>query len=47
MWNRVTFFEWTGVVDEGWPGNDERGLPVEWYRSLKNLSKNILKGGGY
>ena len=27
------------------PGNYERGLPVEWYGSLKNLSKNILKRG--
>ena len=27
------------MVDEGWPGNNERGLPVEWYGSLKNLSK--------
>ena len=45
--NRATSFEGAGVVDEGWPGNDERGLPVEWYGSLKlkNLSKNILKRG--
>ena len=45
MWNRVTVFEVAGVIDEGWPGNDERGLPVEWYGSLKNLSKNIFKRG--
>ena len=45
MWNKVIFFEGAGVVDEQWLGNDERGLPVEWYRSLKDLSKNILKRG--
>ena len=45
MWNRVTSFEGAGVVDEGWLGNDERGLPVEWYGSLKNLSKNIFRKG--
>ena len=44
-WNRVTIFEGAGVVDERCPGNNERGLPVEWYGSLKNLSKNILKRG--
>ena len=42
---RITIFEGEGVVDEGWPGNDERGLPVEWYGLLKNLSKNILERG--
>ena len=45
MWNRVAIFEGAGVVDEWWPGNNERGLLVEWYGSLKNLSKNILKMG--
>ena len=47
MWNRVTIFEGAGVVDEGCPGNDKSGLPVEWYGLLKNLYKNSLKRGGY
>ena len=47
MWNRVTIFEGAGMVDEGCLGNNESGLPVEWYGSLKNLSKNNLKRGGY
>ena len=32
------------MVDEGWPGNNERGLPVEWYGSLGKC--HFLSGGG-
>ena len=43
--NRVTIFAGAGVVDEGWPGNDERGLVVRGVQVIKeSFQKHLEKG---